>query len=315
MRGSIGRRIAAGLRAILVVQAFVGGLAYRGTARLIAADDHVVETYRILQKLASLAALLKDAESRQRGYVITGDERYLDSYDQSLTTAHQELMSLMALAAGDPILRARIELIQPSIGRRLMVMKTELELRKYYGFDSALRWVQSGRGKQIMGEIDKMTADLVKEERESLSRRQAEAETQARKALLTNSAGALVIFFTLGFAGFFLVRSTARPLEEITSAAEKIASEATDFRVSEVRNDGFAGLAMALNNIARRLKDKEAALAKENEERRRSQETIKELEQELEKLAGRRAKETTALEQARQRIQELAQKLDEIASP
>jgi CHASE3 domain sensor protein len=314
MKGSIGRRITAGLGAVLVVQAFAGGLTYRSTIRLIAADDHVAESYRILQKLVSLGDLLKDAESRQRGYIITGEERYLDSYDQSLAAAHQELMILITMASGDSILRPRIESIQPAIDRRLIVMKTELELRKYYGFDSALRWVQSGRGKQIMDEIDKLTADLVKEEREALFQRQREAEAEARQALLANIAGALATLFTAGFAGFFLVRSTAGPLREITSAAEKIASEATNFKVSEVRNNGFAELASALNRISGKLKDKEAALAREIDERHRSEETIKELAQELDNLAAKRAKETAALEHAKQRIQELAQKLDEIAS-
>jgi len=314
MRWSIGRKTAAGLGAVLVVQAFAGGLACRSTIRLIAADDHVAESYRILQKLVSLGDFLKDAESRQRGYIITGEERYLDSYDQSLAAAHQELMILISMASGDSILRPRIESMQPAIDRRLIVMKTELELRKYYGFDSALRWVQSGRGKQIMDEIDKLTADLVKEEREALFQRQREAEAEARQALLANIEGALATLFTVGFAGFFLVRSTAGPLREITSAAEKIASEATDFKISEVRNNGFAELASALNRISGKLKDKEAALTREIGERHRSEETIKELAQELDNLAAKRAKETAALEHAKQRIQELAQKLDEIAS-
>jgi CHASE3 domain sensor protein len=76
----------------LAILIFIGGASYRSTGKLMDTADWVTHTHLVLERLSGLIQSLTDAETAQRGYMITGDEAYLEPYH----SGHRQLNNMCA---------------------------------------------------------------------------------------------------------------------------------------------------------------------------------------------------------------------------
>ena len=82
---TFGRRLAAGFGLAGLVLLVIAMIGYRMTSVLIQNDARVTHSYEVEGKLNDLVSELKDAETGQRGFVITGEDSYLTPYQSALT--------------------------------------------------------------------------------------------------------------------------------------------------------------------------------------------------------------------------------------
>src|SRR6266849_2119675 len=75
---------------------------YRNTSRLIENDAWVAHTYQVQTKLADLLSELKDAETGQRGYLITGVDSYLEPYQSALPAIKSTFEDVRRLSSDNP---------------------------------------------------------------------------------------------------------------------------------------------------------------------------------------------------------------------
>src|SRR2546428_11605795 len=95
----IGTRILAGYGLALLVVAGVGIVAYRGITELVDTTDLVTHTHKVKEKLTEVLAALKDAETGQRGFLLTGEERYLEPYKSGIKAIDRDVQDLRELTA------------------------------------------------------------------------------------------------------------------------------------------------------------------------------------------------------------------------
>ena len=81
MKWSIGNKIASGFGLALAVLLVVGAVSYDSTTKLSSSADWVRHTHEVLAGLDELLSAMKDAETGERGYVITGESPYLEPYN------------------------------------------------------------------------------------------------------------------------------------------------------------------------------------------------------------------------------------------
>jgi CHASE3 domain sensor protein len=86
-----------GIGAALIIVVIVDVISYRKLTRLIDAVDSVTHTYEILDELDAVLLHLQNAETGQRGYLITGEESYLEPYHAAIALVDQDTMQLRAL--------------------------------------------------------------------------------------------------------------------------------------------------------------------------------------------------------------------------
>ena len=72
----------------------IGAVSYQSTGRLMETASWVARTHKILENLEAVLSALKDAESGQRGFIITGEERYLEPYQAALPLIRQHEKTL-----------------------------------------------------------------------------------------------------------------------------------------------------------------------------------------------------------------------------
>src|SRR5712664_4371868 len=120
--------------AILV---FVGWESYRYTVRVDEAADARRHSHEVLRTLDETLARLVDAETGQRGYLLTGDEAYLEQYREAIKNLDQVTGQLKALTSGQLNQRKRILALEPLIDKKVAELQMTIDLRRKEGFGAA----------------------------------------------------------------------------------------------------------------------------------------------------------------------------------
>jgi CHASE3 domain sensor protein len=118
-RWKIGTKIGAGFALGLAVFITLGIVSYRGTERLISTARQEKHTYQVLGELEEIFSLLKDAETGQRGYLLTGENRYLDPYNQARTAMPARIDQLRLLVKDNQIQESYLQTLEPLIAQNL----------------------------------------------------------------------------------------------------------------------------------------------------------------------------------------------------
>src|SRR5713226_10492530 len=99
---TIGKKIALGFGVALAILVSIGFFAYRSTGKLIETNRLVAHTHEVLADLEALLSVMKDAETGQRGYIMTGEESYLEPYQTATANLDQVRKNLRKLVADNP---------------------------------------------------------------------------------------------------------------------------------------------------------------------------------------------------------------------
>jgi len=197
------------LAGALLILLVVSSVSYQEWVAFQRSAPQVQHGRLVLQQIEQVLSYTKDAETGQRGFVLTGDPQYRQVYDQAITALPQELSNLRASVADDDALRARVSTLDGLISEKLTELKETIALRQSEGFEAALNQVQTNRGKQAMDEIRKVGADLQNEVYQALQQGVRERQEQGSQARLASLFGGVVLFAFLLLATFDIGRATA----------------------------------------------------------------------------------------------------------
>jgi len=270
MSWTIGRKIGAGFAVPLAILIVIGWVAYRSTSRLIEASHQVTHTYLVLTELERVLSALKDTETGQRGYLLTGAERYLEPYTAALRSIEADIKDVRKLTADNPNQQRRLDTVEPLVAAKLEELRETIDLRKQKGIEAAVAVVQTERGKKLMDDIRKAVDEMESEENALLERRSQDTEGIARTTLATILFGTLAATVLVGLVGFFvtrgvsvqilqgvnlLVSAAAEILAATTQQASGTAEEATAVQETSTTVDEVKQTAQASSLKARAVAD------------------------------------------------------------
>src|SRR5712671_2984924 len=175
--------------AILV---FVGWQSYRNTARFAEASEWRKHTYEVLRNLDETVARLVDAETGQRGYLLTGEESYLEPYRAAIKHIDQTIGNVKRLTSDNPNQQKRIHILEPLAERKLAELQQTRDVRKNEGLTAANRMVLEGSGKRWMDQIRVIIAEMANEEKDLLKLRTQEANESVARSVRTILTGTLL---------------------------------------------------------------------------------------------------------------------------
>jgi methyl-accepting chemotaxis protein len=224
MSWTVGRKIAVGFTAPVVILIVVGSVAYRSTNRLIDASQQVSHTHEVLTQLERVISTLKDAETGQRGYLLTGAERFLEPYTAAVQSIDLDLKNARKLIV-DPSQQRRLDALEPLVTARLESLRATMDLRRQKGLEAAVDLVQTEHGKKIMDDIRRSIDEMESAENELLDQRSRSAQATARNTLATIVLGSLIAFVIVGLVGFFITRSV---VTQIRDGINRLVSSATE---------------------------------------------------------------------------------------
>jgi len=155
------------------------------------ASDWVRHTLLVELSLERLLSDLGEAESSQRGYLLTGEEQYLNPYYAAVGEARQQLSRLETLTVDNSRQQITVARIKPLVDRRLNQIDQNLELYRAGDFEKKGKPALD-RGKQIMDSVRLLASDVYSEEERLLHVRE-----QALSAITMRFAWALGLGYGL----------------------------------------------------------------------------------------------------------------------
>jgi len=112
---------------------------------------------------------LQDAETGQRGFVITGDEHYLEPYDAAIQRLPRLSRNLESLVADDPFQREHLREMERLTQVKLQELDLIIRTRRTSGFKSAAARVETDIGRQTMTKIRRVLGEMQQEHRQQLA--------------------------------------------------------------------------------------------------------------------------------------------------
>ena len=217
------RLVLAGFVIATAILVFVGCLSYRNTARFAEATRWREHTYEVLNSLDNAVGRLTDAETGQRGYLLTGDEAYLEPYRAAITNADHTIESLKSLTSDNPNQQKRIQRLEPLVARKLEELQRTIDLGKNKGLAAAKRVVLEGSGKQAMDQIRAIIAEMANEEKDLLRVRTQQADESAATSVRAIVIGTLLSIALLVLCFGLLQRelSERRKVQEALAKSER----------------------------------------------------------------------------------------------
>jgi signal transduction histidine kinase/DNA-binding response OmpR family regulator/CHASE3 domain sensor protein len=172
----------------------------RGTA------EAVTRTVEALAEIQGVLSSIKDAETGQRGYLITGRDYYLEPYNAALQSLPKGYARARLLLADDAPQIGRLETLQSLANERLQIAAETIELRRAGQTDAAVAIVLTDRGKNLMDRIRQIAAEMSGIEREQVSQRTQRWRDATTVTFAVTSGGALLLLVLIGAAAALVSR-------------------------------------------------------------------------------------------------------------
>jgi signal transduction histidine kinase len=261
VRGGLTRRmlVASGLLALVIATAFAVLLS--SVADLNASEDRARRAEEVLVVANRLERLVVDLESGQRGFVITGQRRFLQPWSDAQVGFPGQAKNLQQLVADNPEQQARAQQITERINSYLLdysiplvatAEKDPAALKSEAATDEGMR-----RTDAIRTEFDQFVAT----EQQLAAARERRSDDVARRAIMAAAAGlAGSILLVVLFAGY-LTRAIVRPVRQAAAMAGRLAQGDLSVRIPERGIAEIGVLQRSFNSMAESLQHSRSELA------------------------------------------------------
>ena len=210
-----------GLVAIVFFFIASGFVSYWNTNILSRNSALVSHTHEVIANIDDLLSLTKDAETGQRGFIITGDEHYLEPYNAALDHIDARLASLQDLTADNPNQQERIDASKAFIRTKLKELNETIVLRRSQGFDAARAVVVTDRGKNVMDKLRAKLEEMRQEERGLRADRITQMNAAYTIAITSGIASAILgVILSFVIAAMLQRTASARRKQEWLQSGE-----------------------------------------------------------------------------------------------
>jgi CheY-like chemotaxis protein/signal transduction histidine kinase/CHASE3 domain sensor protein len=173
---------ALGVAAALLFFLANGAIAFHNIQVLKADNAKIEHSHEVIAALDGLLSTMQDAETGQRGFLLTSKETYLQPYEDALSRVDLDLKTIAALIEDNPAQQANLARLKPHVGAKLAELKETIDLRRSQGAVAALAVVGTDRGKLEMDAIRAQLRVMAGEEARLRAVRLEDMEAASRAA-------------------------------------------------------------------------------------------------------------------------------------
>ena len=164
----------------------------------------------VLTVIRDLHLEVRNAETGQRGFLLTGDDDYLAPYGAAITRIGFLQGELQRLTADNAREQARLRELAPVLQRKLEELAQTIQLRRSVGFDAALQVVRTNLGRSFMVDVETILDAMTTDESALLQSRMRAADSRGTVVQWLLSVGALIAVAALLWAAKLLNQAWAR---------------------------------------------------------------------------------------------------------
>lgn len=265
-------RIGLGISLLLLIVSSTAS--YISIKNLIKSADLVVESNAIINDVDNVVSMLKDAETGQRGFLLTGNTVFLDPYDKSIKRTDSLFSRVNLATKNNAFEQQKLQELRNIIDKRMEILLSTIQTKKNKGaiLESALL-----EGKRYMDDARQIIREIRNEENRSLAEKTKEMNSLAGFSPFLIIFAAMLsvlstVFFYRKVSSEFNERvtlfqqlqqlndDTAKRIDTIKSIAHQISTGNYKARLHETSKDGLGSLSGSLNHMAEALQNSFALL-------------------------------------------------------
>ena len=198
----LNRKVQLAFGSALLTLALVGAVSYRGLAASRESDLWVRHTHEVLTGLQDLGFTLKSIESSSRGFVLTGEQAYLQSSRASMLKAGQDQAIVRDLTLDNPEQQRQLPVLAGLAAERIRFSEMVMDLRRSQGLEAASDAIRGGQGQLISDGLQGVIRQMQNEELRLLALRNADAKrrfSQTSAVLMFGTVLGLLITAAAGW--------------------------------------------------------------------------------------------------------------------
>src|SRR6202166_4484785 len=218
----LNRKVQLAFGSAILALLIVGVMSYRGMVVSAESDRWVRHTHEVLESLQNLLSEMRSVESSYRGFVITGNEQFLNAYHGGVLHSQEEETIIRSLTVDNPQQNRHLPALESSIGQIIQYGDMVIGVRRAKGFEGGVDAIRGGPSQTIMDEFQGVVHEMQDEERRLLILRDADAKRRL---------GQIKAVLTLGIVLGLLIAIAAGWNVQRESSRRGLAEEG--FRVSE----------------------------------------------------------------------------------
>jgi two-component system cell cycle sensor histidine kinase/response regulator CckA len=207
------RHVNIGYGLTLFVLLLIGVVAFLSIRDLVRNSDRVAHTQEVMAHAALVGSLLADAETGQRGYLVTGDPIYLEPYTAAAGSLRIEVDSLALLTHDNPRQRQRTGHLRTLTSERMAMLAAGITARRQGGPESGRQWLIQDKGRRAMDEARSVLQDIRDQEEVLLEKRDRAARGSAMLATMLIILGSLAGIVAVALASGMVRRDLRRRIE------------------------------------------------------------------------------------------------------
>jgi PAS domain S-box-containing protein len=230
-------------------------LAYLDIRAIVRGNWWVLHSREVVVQLEGAASTLKDAETGQRGYLLTGKDEYLKPYVDAANGLDRDLDRLFTLTSDNPDQQARLVELRRIAGEKIDELARTVALMRKGDRNAALTVVQTDRGKALMDRARALVAEMRDEEDRLLTQRSAAASNAAWRAVASVVVATTLVALSLWLVSHLKRREDAerdRAVEALRQSEEWLSRLMESIGDGVVATDG-RGRVRLMNPVAQAL--------------------------------------------------------------
>ena len=209
------RRVQLAFGSAIVILLVVGAVSYRGLFLSSESDRWVRHSHEVLENLDHLVADMERIESSDRGFALTGEVVYLESYRASAVSAGQDAAAVRDLTKDNPEQQLQLPALEEVMTQKMRLGDVVIGLRRTKGVGAAAEAIGSGRGQRIMADYLGLVSKIQNEELRLLSLRNVESNRRRAQTKAILLFGTVLGVLIAAGAGWIVSRDiVARGLAE-----------------------------------------------------------------------------------------------------
>jgi len=184
----------------VVAVVIIALLSYRSLQTTTNTARNLAQSIELLRLLQSLFSTLKDAETGQRGFLLTGEESYVTPYTDAKDALPNEFKALRALLVNRPEQARRLDALESLANLKMTELESTVAARRAGHTEASLAVVRTDRGKIYMDRIRDAVSDMEGIEQQLIERSGRESENAATISLAVTWGGSGLLLFLIAGA-------------------------------------------------------------------------------------------------------------------
>lgn len=218
-------RLAIGWHSIAFLAAFLllaalGWQGKRTQEALLLTNQSVNQSLEVITSLQAILSSLQDIESGARGFILTGEQAYLDPYERGLRQLEVHRRSLQAQVEGRSFPDQRwFQVLDATIAERLQVASGNIQVRRDSGLEAAAGSLRLETGRVLMDRLRGLLNAVEQSERRQLAAASSAVAATAQRAQQLALVGSLVVV-GLFLAAFWAVQRSLQIRQQLARTAQ-----------------------------------------------------------------------------------------------